>query len=110
MSDLRKAVIRLASENPELREHLLPLLKEAGTAKTAQEGQEFADLLKKKYRGVKYKDGKGSASTGNVKVTFVESSNDPAVHLDFEMNSMKGSPENMMKALAALKDAYKHAG
>jgi hypothetical protein len=33
MSDLRKRVIRLANENPELRPHLLPLLrtKKAGT-------------------------------------------------------------------------------
>lgn len=34
--DLRKEIIRLAHENPELREHLLPLLKE-GQFPTAEE-------------------------------------------------------------------------
>jgi hypothetical protein len=36
MSDLRKAVIRLAHENPDIRAELLPLLKEAGPEKTAK--------------------------------------------------------------------------
>ena len=30
MSDLKKAVVKLAHEKPELRAHLLPLLKKAG--------------------------------------------------------------------------------
>jgi len=33
MSTLRKEIIRLAHSNPELRAHLLPILKEAGKGK-----------------------------------------------------------------------------
>lgn len=33
-SDLRSKLIRLAHENPDVREHLLPLLKSAGTSET----------------------------------------------------------------------------
>jgi hypothetical protein len=35
MTDLRERTIRLAHENPELRPHLLPILKKAGFGKTA---------------------------------------------------------------------------
>jgi hypothetical protein len=48
MDDLRKAVIRLAHENPELRPHLLPLLKQGARRKSApQAAREIKRLLEK---------------------------------------------------------------
>ena len=41
MSNLRNKVIRLAKEKPELREHLLPLVKEARTQTYGLAGQEM---------------------------------------------------------------------
>ena len=42
MSSLRNKIIRLAKEKPELREHLLPLVKEARTQTYGVAGQEMA--------------------------------------------------------------------
>ena len=41
-AQIRKELIKLANNHPELRQHLVPILKTGG------EAQEFADLLKKK--------------------------------------------------------------
>lgn len=42
MSNLRNKIIRLAKEKPELREHLLPLVKEARTQTYGVAGQQMA--------------------------------------------------------------------
>ena len=46
MSDLRSKIIRLAHAKPELRKHLLPLVKEAGTRipRNARQWQLYAHL------------------------------------------------------------------
>lgn len=52
MSDLRKSIIRLAHENPELRKDLLPLLKEARLPKHLQnQNEEIQSLLNRLSEG-----------------------------------------------------------
>ncbi len=60
MSDLRKSVIKLASENPNLRAHLLPLLRQAGCEKLPEGG--MRDNCEKKVE-----EGKGK--TANLPLT-----------------------------------------
>lgn len=56
MSDsLRSKVIRLAHQNPELRPHLLPLLKEAAKAPAKLKGKKLDSLIETTY----YKHGNG---------------------------------------------------
>ena len=62
MSELKKAVIRLAHEKPELRAHLIPLLKEAQATVTNELPVKFVmDVLKavgehfKRKHGLTYK-------------------------------------------------------
>ena len=65
MSDLRNKLIRLAHSKPELRQHILPLLKQAGTwygyialrEDLAKDAKKMFQALKKKYHG------------GNVEIT-----------------------------------------
>ena len=105
MSDLRKKLIRLAHDQPELREHVLPLLK---VSNEEDDASEFAAMVKKKYRGVKFnpKTGQGSANLGGVKITWGLSGNDSAVVVMTEgLGPLKGSPEDVWKVLEAIKKA-----
>jgi hypothetical protein len=55
MSDLRSKIIRLAHQQPALRPHLLPLLKEAAKAPAKLKGKKLDALIEKTY----YKHGNG---------------------------------------------------
>ncbi len=54
--------------------------------RVAGEGRSFGDLLKAKYRGVKYdaKTGRGTADAGLVQIGFSESSNDDVVQVELK--------------------------
>jgi len=68
----------------------------------AGNGQDFADLLKKKWKGVKYnaKTRVGRASIGGLDIQFSESGNDPAVIVTIIRHPyLKTDSESMMKAL-----------
>lgn len=66
------------------------------------EAEEFAGLLRKKYRGVKFdaKRQTGTLKMGRFTITWSESQNDPAVRVSIvAVDGLKGSPENVMDAL-----------
>lgn len=50
MSDLRKKLIRLAYQNPDLREDLMPLLKQSARNEFAVEGDDFGLVYHRYYR------------------------------------------------------------
>lgn len=54
MSDLRKGLIKLAYENPELRDEILPLLEETKTA-SDKEASFSSELLRSKIDMTKYR-------------------------------------------------------
>jgi hypothetical protein len=51
MSTLRKALIKLAHEKPELRKHLVPLLKQAGNAFRVGQRVRFKDKFHRIFEG-----------------------------------------------------------
>lgn len=170
---LRSKLIRLAHANPELRAHLLPLLKAstqekegpvagsdgnymtkqnlwlthqmaeslyneipdgmllpdwaeskinsaadhikavAGWAqheksnKTASEegsgSKDFAEILGKKFKGVKEKNGSGNVDLGPINIYWDESNNDDAVTVGITFKKqIKGSPKEMFDAVTAI--------
>jgi len=114
MTNLRKKLIRLAAENHEIREAVLPLLAADKTAATpgdladVGDGQEFANLLSKKWRDVKYdaKRRTGTANIGGLKIAFQESGSDTAVIVTIKEHPyMKGEPKHMVAALNKIKTA-----
>jgi len=103
----RKTLIRFASTLPKGSEERKAIL--AGLDKTASDGQEFADLLSKKWRKVKWDErrNQGSASLGHFKISWFESGNDTAVIVNIDsMDRLKGSPENVMDALEYLNKTW----
>jgi len=75
------------------------------------EGEELAELLKKKWRTVTYRNGQGKAKLPYFMVEWTESQNDNAavVHVS-RFSPLKGMPEQIMKAIEALSDAYRFVG
>ena len=127
---LRSKLIRLAHANPELRSHLLPIIKSAGCeklpeggmrdncekkkeegekkeAKTASEegsgSKEFGELLSKRFKGVKEKNGSGNVDLGPINIYWDESNNDNAVTVGITFKKqIKGSPKEMFDAVTAI--------
>lgn len=62
MSSLRSRLLRLASEKPELRDHLLPLLSKRGKDEDVKVTPEAEENLKKMLQGL----GRGDGSHGNL--------------------------------------------
>ena len=99
----RRTLIRRAASLPLGSDERRVIL--SGLKKTSQEGQEFADLLAKKWRSVKWdeKRNQGSAKLGSFSISWFESGNDSAVVVNIDsMDRLKGSPENVMDALSHL--------
>lgn len=114
MSDLRSAALRIASELPAgdpTRRELLAVLK-SGQEEWVTDGQEFADILSKKWRHAKWDErrGRGEAKLGGLEITWVESGNDPAVIIQITKHPrLKGDPERMANALERLGKIYSMA-
>jgi len=92
MNTLRSRVIHLAHENPNLRPHLLPLLKEAGCEKLPEGG--MRDNCEKKKEEGKESD-KGSDKKA--------AENDPVL-IQMEKD-LKAAQKSVTKAVAMLKKA-----
>ena len=94
---------------PDVEVNKLKVSKVAGAVEYVGEAQEFADMLKKKWRGVKYdaKRGVGSANIGGLKINFHQSGNDSAVIVTITDHPyMKGDPTDVMKALDRIKAGF----
>lgn len=104
---IKKAIIRLAHQHPDLRGDLLSLLQ--GSTRRAEyvgEGQEFYDLLEKKWHGVKWDGRRGTADLGSLEIGWEESGNDSAVIVEItNIRHLKGDPETVMRVLDMMRKA-----
>lgn len=69
-----------------------------------EEGQEFANLLKKRFRNVKYKNGKGSADLGMIQLTWEQSQNEDALWVSLQQKGRIKvfDPEDALKAFTSI--------
>lgn len=75
------------------------------------DGAQFAKMLRKSWRGVKWSGTYGSADMGGLKIRWTESGSDDAVIVTIASHPyLKGSPENVMKALNEIRHAFRHGG
>lgn len=92
------------------------MLRQARQAQPVQhdieEGQEFANLLKKRFRNVKYKNGKGTADLGMIQVAWEQSQNEDAIWLSLQQRGRVKAfdPEDAVKALQAINKALASLG
>jgi len=110
-ASLRSNLIRVAATLPvgsADRKALLGVLAAKKKAEYIGDGQEFANILSKKWRNVKYNDerGAGFAELGSLSIQWQESGNDDAVIVNITKTpTLKGPAGHVAKALETVRRA-----